>query len=95
MTPTNAPNLSARLTPYARDDLRRLITPRSVAIVGASDRKGSLGNRAMENLQSFDGPVQLVNTRATSVGATRSRQELLEPANVRFARRVQLVSATL
>ena len=55
MTATDAPNLSARLTPYARDDLRRLITPRSVAIVGASDRKGSY-NRAMENLQSFDGP---------------------------------------
>ncbi|MDB5617850.1 MAG: CoA-binding protein [Tardiphaga sp.] len=67
MTIADAPILAPRLTPYARDDLRRLIAPRSVAIVGASDRKGSFGNRAMENLQSFDGPVHLVNARATSV----------------------------
>jgi hypothetical protein len=85
ITATGAPNLAGRLTPYARDDLRRLIAPRSVAIVGASDRKGSFGNRAMENLQSFDGQVHLVNARATSVAATRSRHVLLEPANVRFA----------
>jgi hypothetical protein len=85
MTATDAPNPAARLTP---DDLRRLIAPRSVAIVGASERKGSFGNRAMENLQSFDGPVHLVNAHATSVAATRSRHVLLEPANVRFASKI-------
>jgi hypothetical protein len=66
MTATDAPNLSSRLTPYARDD-------RSVAIVGACDRKASFGNPAIESLQTFDGPEHLVNARATSVAAMRSR----------------------
>ena len=49
--------------PYTRADMARLMHPRSVAIIGASDRKGSFGNRAMENLAGFDGPVHLVNAR--------------------------------
>jgi acyl-CoA synthetase (NDP forming) len=67
MTMTTADLITARSLPYGRDELRRLIAPKSIAIVGASDRKGSFGNRAMENLLGFDGPVHLVNARATSV----------------------------
>ncbi|MBC7576867.1 MAG: acetate--CoA ligase family protein [Tardiphaga sp.] len=67
MTIADFATSTARVIPYRRDQLRRLIAPRSVAIIGASDRKSSFGNRAMENLQDFDGPVHLVNARATSV----------------------------
>ncbi|WP_174247264.1 CoA-binding protein, partial [Acidisphaera sp. L21] len=55
--------MTGRPIPYTRAEMARLMSPRSVAIIGASERKGSFGNRAMENLASFDGPVYLVNAR--------------------------------
>ena len=55
--------MTGRPAPYTRADMARLMHPRSVAIIGVSDRKGSFGNRAMENLAGFDGPVHLVNAR--------------------------------
>lgn len=49
-------------------DLSRLISPRSIALVGASDRKQSIGERTLTNLldhSQFDGEIFLVNpTRA-------------------------------
>jgi acyl-CoA synthetase (NDP forming) len=60
--------MTGRPVPYTRAEMARLMSPRSVAIVGASERKGSFGNRAMENLASFDGPVYLVNARYREIG---------------------------
>jgi len=45
-------------------DLSRLINPRSIALVGASDRTGSIGERTLTNLlthSDFKGEVHLVN----------------------------------
>ena len=42
--------------------------PRSIAVVGASDRKGSFGQRAAENLAAFDGRAYLVNPRHQAIG---------------------------
>ncbi|HZX88449.1 MAG TPA: acetate--CoA ligase family protein [Reyranella sp.] len=45
-------------------DIARLIRPRSIALVGASEREGSIGERTMTNLvrhSEFDGEVYLVN----------------------------------
>lgn len=45
-------------------DLSRLIRPRSIALVGASDRKNSIGERTLANLldhSEFDGDIYLVN----------------------------------
>lgn len=45
-------------------DITRLIRPRSIALVGASDRENSLGERTLTNLIShsaFDGEIYLVN----------------------------------
>lgn len=39
MTLAGFPTSTARVIRYRRDQLRRLIAPRSVAIIGASDRK--------------------------------------------------------
>src|SRR3954466_1625915 len=41
----------------------RLFRPRSVAIVGASPRPGSLGRAVLDNLRAggFEGPIGLVN----------------------------------
>src|SRR5215469_2870806 len=45
-------------------ELSRLINPRSIALVGASDREGSIGERTLTNLlahSAFEGEVYLVN----------------------------------
>ncbi len=50
-------------------DLSRLLRPRSVAVVGATDRTGSYGAQALLNLDAvgFPGPVWGVNPRRPSV----------------------------
>jgi acetate---CoA ligase (ADP-forming) len=51
-------------------DVSALVRPKSVAVVGASDRPGSLGNLAYRNIRrrsQVPGPVVPVNPRATSV----------------------------
>jgi acetyl-CoA synthetase len=50
-------------------DLRRLMRPASIAVVGATDRPGSYGAQALENLDTigFDGPVWGVNPRRSEV----------------------------
>ena len=42
---------------YRRTDMQRVIAPRSIAIVGASERPGSLGLRTLQNLAAFQGSV--------------------------------------
>lgn len=50
-------------------DLSRLITPRSVAIVGASPTLGALGNSVMRNLDrhGFTGDVHLINPKRAEI----------------------------
>jgi acetyltransferase len=44
--------------------------PRSVALIGASERPGSVGLKLMQNLKegSFDGPIWMVNPRRQTLG---------------------------
>jgi hypothetical protein len=39
---------------YSYSDLRRLIDPRVVAVVGASETPGSFGQRTLANMSEFD-----------------------------------------
>ncbi|HEU5443307.1 MAG TPA: CoA-binding protein, partial [Steroidobacteraceae bacterium] len=50
-------------------NLEHLFSPRSVAVIGASDRPYSVGATAMRNLLrgGFSGPVWPVNVRHTTV----------------------------
>lgn len=57
--------------PYRRSDLQRLLEPRSIAVVGASDRAGSLGLRALNNLSGFGGIVFPVSPRLDEIGGRR------------------------
>ncbi len=54
-----------------RTSIDRLLRPRSVAIVGASDRSGSLGASVLANLlrQGFRGEIYLVNANRDAIGA--------------------------
>lgn len=51
-------------------DLRRLLTPRSVAIVGASPTPGALGNSVLQNLDrhGFAGDIHLINPKRDEIG---------------------------
>jgi acetyl-CoA synthetase len=53
---------------YRRADLLRLLEPESIAIVGASSRAGSFGERTARNLAHFAGRLHLVNPRYDSLG---------------------------
>jgi acetyltransferase len=54
--------------------LNTLLAPRSVAVVGASPREGSLGRIALRNLREggFAGPIHLVNPRHAEVDGVRA-----------------------
>ena len=56
--------------PFTREKLDRLLRPRSVAIVGASDKRGSFGASVLENLDStgFAGQIYLVNPNRARIG---------------------------
>jgi acetate---CoA ligase (ADP-forming) len=52
-------------------DLSRLILPRSIALIGASERSDSVGGRTLENLtrfSQFEGKIHLVNPMKKRIG---------------------------
>jgi len=50
--------------------MTRLLRPRSIAIVGASDKPGSLGEAVLSNLEraAFPGEIHLINPRRERIG---------------------------
>lgn len=52
---------------YGRDELRRLIEPQSIAVVGASSKEGSFGRRTLENLENFSGAVYGINPKQDEI----------------------------
>ncbi len=52
---------------YTRRDLERLINPRRVAVVGASETPGSFGQRTLANMADFSGEVFAVNPKYTAL----------------------------
>lgn len=54
--------------PEVDSGLSRLLNPRSIAIIGASDRSGSFGQRTQANLERFTGDLWLVNPRKDRIG---------------------------
>ena len=52
---------------YTSRELGRMLAPRSVAVVGASETEGNFGRRSVENLRDFAGPVHAVNPKYTSI----------------------------
>jgi acyl-CoA synthetase (NDP forming) len=48
---------------YRHAELERVLNPKSIAIVGASAKQGSFGDRVLRNLAEFDGEIHLVNSK--------------------------------
>src|SRR5689334_6113868 len=53
---------------YRHQDLRRLIHPDSIAVIGASTRPGSFGERVLANLKNYDGRIYAVNAKYDRIG---------------------------
>jgi acyl-CoA synthetase (NDP forming) len=53
---------------YRHADLDRVLNPASIAIVGASARAGSFGERLQSNLRGYTGSVFLVNSKYDRLG---------------------------
>jgi acyl-CoA synthetase (NDP forming) len=53
---------------YRHSDLDRVLSPASIAIVGASARPGSFGERLQTNLRDYTGSVFLVNAKYDRLG---------------------------
>lgn len=51
-----------------RSNLDRTLNPQSIAVIGASDRPGSLGYRTMANLNGFSGRLYPVSLRLAQIG---------------------------
>ena len=71
--------------------LDSLFRPRSVAIIGASTKSYSLGNRVIKNLQEFGfrGPIYPINPKADEILGLKAYQSILDiPESVDVAHMV-------
>ncbi|HKN30372.1 MAG TPA: CoA-binding protein [Roseiarcus sp.] len=60
--------LAPRRAPYSFAELERLVQPRSVSVIGASDTPGSFGANTMANIQAgFEGRLYPVNPNRQTV----------------------------
>ncbi|MGQ0681129.1 bifunctional acetate--CoA ligase family protein/GNAT family N-acetyltransferase [Bradyrhizobium sp.] len=58
--------------------LSNVLAPRSVALVGASPRQGSLGAAILQNIRTseFAGPIGIVNPRHGEIGGTKTASHI-------------------
>jgi acyl-CoA synthetase (NDP forming) len=63
---------------YRHAELDRVLNPRNIAIVGASPKAGSFGDRVLANLTGFDGDIYLVNPKYEALGERRCYAALAE-----------------
>jgi len=52
---------------YTSRELHRMLAPRSIAVVGASESEGNFGRRSVENLSGYQGTVHAINPKYASV----------------------------
>ena len=66
--------------PIARRPLTRLLDPRSVAVIGASDNPARIGGRPLHYLLNgrFEGEVHAVNANRSTVQGVKAYQSILE-----------------
>lgn len=79
-TPEALAAIEERASRAAAEAVRRLLSPQSVAVIGASNRPGSLGGQLFTNLQRsrFQGPVWPVNPNVEHVGTTPAVDSILD-----------------
>lgn len=61
---------------YRHAELDRILNPRSIAIIGASSKPGSFGERVLSNLAGYAGAIHLVNAKYERLGEHRCHPSL-------------------
>ena len=65
---TQARPIVSRQNVYRHAELHRMLNPRTIAVIGASQREGSFGGNVLKNLVHFDGQVFPINPRYENIG---------------------------
>ena len=82
ITPTETSVAAQRAREHVSEaaSVARLLAPRSIAVVGAGRRAGTIGHEIFRNLlrAGFTGPVYPVNREVTSVASVRAYPSVLE-----------------
>ncbi len=66
-TPTGKVITSIEAATRVRDSFEALFTPRTVAVIGATDKPGSVGLALMQNLKAFSGRLYPINPKRDEV----------------------------
>lgn len=75
--PTVVGYIPGRTELFGRKELHRLIDPRSVAVIGASETPGSFGSRTLDNIQiGYTGKVFPINPRYESIAGLKCYKAL-------------------
>jgi acyl-CoA synthetase (NDP forming)/RimJ/RimL family protein N-acetyltransferase len=79
-TPEAEAAIDARARAAASQAVRRLLSPRSVAVIGAGRDPGNVGQAVVRNLQraGFEGPVWPVNAKADHIASVRAVGSILD-----------------
>ena len=73
-------------TVYSAAEMQRLVAPRTIAVVGASEQPGAFGERTLTNLSRFKGKVFGVNPKYRHVlGQPLRAQDHRPSARARIA----------
>jgi acetyltransferase len=72
--PTNFPDRAMDVLNFGRDSLRAIFAPRGVAVIGATEKEGSVGRTVLWNLVSnpFGGTVYPINAQHSQVLGIRA-----------------------
>ncbi|MEV6794389.1 acetate--CoA ligase family protein [Streptomyces sp. NPDC051320] len=99
------PEIATPRRTYTRDEIltsmRRLMQPRSVAVIGASSEEGKIGNSVMRNLidGGFPGDIHPVNPKADDILGRKAYKSVMdvpgEPDVAVFAIPAKFVAAAL
>jgi acyl-CoA synthetase (NDP forming)/RimJ/RimL family protein N-acetyltransferase len=79
-TPEAEAAIDARARSSASEAVRRLLSPRSIAVIGASRARGKVGYEVVRNLQrgGYQGPVYPVNPTVEHVRSIRTFPSILD-----------------
>src|SRR5512133_1371595 len=78
--------LAETAPPQGRPNLSAMLSPRTIALIGASESPGSVGRALMENLRSFGDRVFPVNSKRATVLGQKALSKIGDvPRNVDLA----------
>ena len=63
-----------------REDIRPILSPESIAVIGASRRSGAVGNRIVKNIleSGFKGPIYPINPKADKIHGLKCYPSILK-----------------